>query len=116
MLVTSFAVASSFGMFAPFFAVGQLGLFAIQVGFARLLPHSLTHLLASTHPPTHPPIASNPSGLLALLPACALARLQTPSLLHLTFMLLCFCMQTRCHLLTGISMMSLPTTGTIVKH
>ncbi|KAL3133909.1 hypothetical protein ABBQ32_008365 [Trebouxia sp. C0010 RCD-2024] len=30
MLVLSFAVASSFGMFAPFFAVGQLGLFAIQ--------------------------------------------------------------------------------------
>ena len=47
MLVLSFAVASSFGMFAPFFAVGQLGLFAIQVGLTiaaplSLLPHAHT--------------------------------------------------------------------------
>ena len=60
MLVISFAVASSFGMFAPFFAVGQLDLFAIQVGFAPslLLTHSLTCL--PTHPMSEAPLQCDP--------------------------------------------------------
>jgi len=31
--VASFAAASSFAMFVPYFAVGQLALFSIQVSF-----------------------------------------------------------------------------------
>lgn len=77
MLVLSFAVASSFGMFAPFFAVGQLGLFAIQVCPTAAPPRSfvpcillsplplhLAHKLTClrTHPPVgHPPLIYRPT-------------------------------------------------------